>query len=233
MRQLEIFTIVLLSVLLASCNKDSKEATGVGDVLVVAKNVGGSTVYGISIYAYTFSSFQSVTVANNSVADHTYTLKSNQGYKTNFYYETTGAEFTATKPDAATYKFSAVFENGTTDEFEDILTDKVLAPPTVTKCEYNATKHMLETTWTALTNADSYAINIFDGSTAVFGSTELANTVKTYSVSASGAGWASGFTPESGKTYTVRLYAFLYEPNGDSYNVQATSFAEMSAQWGN
>jgi hypothetical protein len=233
MRQLEIFTILLLSVLFASCNKDSKEATGIGDVLVVAKNVGGSTVYGISIYAYTFNSFQSVTVANNSIADHTYTLKSNQGYKTNFYYETTGAEFTATKPTAATYKFSAVFENGTTDEFEDILSDKVLAPPTITKCEYNTTKHMLEATWTALTNADSYAINIFDGSKAVFGSTELPNTNKTYSVSASGLGWASGFTPESGKTYTVRLYAFLYEPNGDSYNVQATSFAEMSAQWGN
>lgn len=232
MKQIKIFTIVLLTLLVASCNKGENQATGVGDVLIVAKKSGANTVYGISLYSYTFSAFKSVTAVSTAAPEKTYTLKANQNYKTNFYYETPDAEFTATKPAATTFNFSAIFENGATHEFQDILTDKSLEVPVIEKCEYSATNHRLDINWAALTNADSYAINILDGSTTVFGSLELANSVKSYSISGNGGGWASGFTPVSGKTYKVKILAFLYEPNGTSYNVQASSVAETTVVWG-
>ena len=55
-----------------------------------------------------------------------------------------------------------------------------------------------------------------------------------YSVKATdtGGGWAVGFTPVSGKTYTVRVYAYLYEPKGNTYNMQAVSMAEKQITWG-
>lgn len=232
MKQLKIILILFFAFYLVSCNKEETQPTGVGDALIVTKKIGENTVYGLSFYAYTFSSFQAVNTVNKAAPEKTYALKSNQNYKTNFYYETPDAEFTATKPVAATFTFSAVFENGATHEFEDVLTDKALDVPVIEKCEFNTTKGMLDVSWAAVTDADSYAINILDGSTVVFGSVELANTIKSYSISANGGGWLNGFTPVSGKSYQVKVLAFLYEPLGSSYNVQATSVSEKAAIWG-
>ncbi len=233
MKNFKLFTILLFAALMFSCIKSEDNGTGAGDAIIVAKKSGPDTVYGITLYAYTFSSFKSVTAVSTSLPEHTYTLKANQGYKTNFYYETPESELTTTKPAASTYNFSAVFDNGATDEFQDVLSDKVLEVPTIEKCEFNTTLNQLEITWASLTDADSYAINILDGSTAVFGSIELAKTLKSYSIKASGDGWANGFTPVAGHTYTVKLFAFLYENAADAYNVQASSVAETTVNWGN
>lgn len=230
---MKFFTALFLILTVISCNKTQDNSTGVGDVLVVTKKVGTQTVYGVSLYAYTFSSFESVKAVSSVDPTKQYTLKANAGYSTNFYYETPDAELSTTKPAAATYNFSAVFKNGKTDEFSDALSDKVLDLPTITKCEYDSTTHVLNLNWDLLDNAQSYAINILDGTTTVFGSTELGGTIKSYAVKATGNGWATGFTPEAGKTYTVRLLAFLYEPSGDAYNVQAASVSESTVVWGN
>lgn len=222
----------MMAVFMASCFKADDQATGVGDALIVTKKTGSNTVYGISLYTYTYSSFQSVKAVSSAETGKTYTLKVNQGYKTNFYYETPEAEFTTTKPAASTFNFSAIFENGVSNEFQDALSDKVLPLPSIDTCKYNSKSGVLEVSWATVAGANSYAISILDGSTTVFGSAELANTSKTFSISANGAGWVSGIKPLSGKTYTVRLLAFLYEAEPNVYNVQATSVAEKTVVWG-
>lgn len=236
MKTFKFLILILITLATASCNKNEEEATGVGDAIIISKKIGTNptTVYGYSLYAYTFSSFQSVKaeLVNNIVADHAYTLKSNQGYKTSFYYETTDTEFSSIRPTASTFKFSATFENGATDEFEDEVTDKVLAVPVIEKTEYNPTDQELGVYWASVVDANSYAINIFDGSKLVYSSPELVNTVKYFPVGFS-SGWISGTTPVDGKEYKVRLLAFLYEPNGNSYNIQAVSMAEKKITWGN
>lgn len=236
MKALKFFALALITLSISSCNKNEDEATGVGDAIIISQKIGtnSTTVYGYSLYAYTFSSFQSVKaeLVNNIIADQVYTLKSNQGYKTSFYYETPDAEYTATRPTASTFKFTATFENGATDEFEDEVTDKVLAVPVIEKTEYKSTDQELGVYWASVVDANSYAINIFDGSKLVYSSPELVNTVKYFPVGFS-SGWVSGTTPVDGKEYTVRLLAFLYETNGDSYNIQAVSMAEKKITWGN
>ena len=232
MRQLKFILLVMITTVLASCNKGQDEGSGTGDAIIVAKKSGTNTVYAVSLYAYSFSPFQSVKVTSSADATKTYNLKANQGYKTNFAYEAPDAEFTTTKPVASTFNFSAVFENGVTDVFQDDLTDKVLAVPTIEKSVYDATTTELTTTWLSVTDADSYAINILDGSTLVFGSLELANTIKTFTLSSTSSGWITGITPVIGKTYTLRLSAYLYEPKGNTYNMQAVSMAEKQITWG-
>ncbi|MFA5328834.1 MAG: hypothetical protein WC384_13660 [Prolixibacteraceae bacterium] len=231
MKTLKFLAFALIVIFAASCQK-TEQATGAGDVILVAKKSGDNTVYGLSFYAYTFSSFQAVTVANASDATETFTLKANQGYKTNFYYEQPDASYTTTKPGAATYNFSATFTNGVTDEFQDVLSDEFLEVPTIDSCAYSIADQILVTKWELLSNADSYVAMILDDSDVVFSTTELSSVSKNYSVSADGSGWASGFTPVTGKTYTFRLLAFLYEPSGDAYNVQATSVADTTFVWG-
>lgn len=236
MKALKFLTLVLITLSITSCNKNQDEATGIGDAIILSKKIGTSTttVYGYSLYAYTFSSFKSVKaeLVNNTISGQLYTLKSNKGYTTSFYYEAPDAEFTATRPTASTFKFSAIFENGATDEFEDEVSDKVLAVPVIEKTEYNSINQELGVYWTLVTDANSYAINIFDGTNLVYSSVVLANTVKYYAVGFSN-GWISGNTPITGKKYTVRLLAFLYESNFNSYNIQAVSMAEKEITWGN
>jgi hypothetical protein len=233
MKSIKFFILVSTILFMASsCNKSQDEGSGTGDAIIVAKKSGTNTVYGLSLYAYSFSSFQSVKATSSADATKTYTLKENQGYKTNFSYEAPDAEFTTTKPVASTFNFSAVFENGVTNEFQDNLTDKVLAVPVIEKSTYDATTTELTTTWASVTDADSYAINILDGSTLVFGSLELVNTIKSFTLNSTSSGWITGVTPVVGKTYTLRLNAYLYEPNGNTYNMQAVSMAEKPIVWG-
>lgn len=226
---------VLLAVLLSatSCLKTDNQATGTGDALIVVKKKGETTVYGVSLYAYTFSEFKSVSVtAAKNGTSKTYTLAANQGYKTSFYYESPDAEFSPELPQATDYIFTAQFENGTAQTFSDVLTDEVLAVPTIIKMEYDSVKNILTVNWNEVPNADSYAINITDGQTVLFSSVELPKTVKYFSISPSGSGWNMSTPPVSGKTYTLKLYAFLYETTANAYNVQCTSVAETSLVWG-
>jgi len=233
MKHLNFFVFILAAAILASCNKPNEQATGIGDAVIVAKKSGSNTVYGLSLYAYTYSSFQTVKAISSAAPEKTYNLKAYQGYKSNFYYETPDSSYTTTPPAATTFNFSATFENGVSNTFEDELTDKVLALPIIDTCQYNSTKHLLRLTWEKVPDAFSYSINILDDTKLVFGSVELSNTVQAFSISASGGGWLQGFTPESGKTYIVRLNAFLFEQQNDAYNVQAVSVSDSTAVWGN
>ena len=232
MKHFRIFILFIAAALVGSCIKTNNQDSGVGDAVIVAKKIGSNTEYGIALYAYTLSSFKSVTAVSELHPEKIYTLKSNQGFTTNFFYQTPDNEFTTTVPEASTYTFTFTFANGVSNSFQNLLSNKGLAPPNIEKCEYVASLSSIEVTWTLLIDADSYAINIWDGPTLVFASSELIKTKNYYSILGSGNGWANGFTPQNGKTYTVRLLAFLYEPNGGSYNMQATSMTETPVVWG-
>ncbi|MGE5394518.1 MAG: hypothetical protein ACM3P1_07210 [Candidatus Saccharibacteria bacterium] len=230
MKQLKILFILLAVVLATSCNKE-EQVTGVGDVLIVAKKSGSDTVYGISLYAYTFSSFSSVSAVGPSNSHNTYTLKSMNG---TFGYETPDSEFSTAKPAAGTYTFTATFDNGVKQVFDNTLLDAVLPIPTFEKCAYNKLTQQLEVKWQLLNGATSYAINILDGSKIVFASQPLRNvTSPSFAIRSTPGGWAQNYVPEDGKTYTVRLFAYMYEPNGGSYNVQCVSMADSNMVWGN
>lgn len=233
MKNLNFILLIMVAVFMASCLKNDEQATGNGDAIIVAKKSGPNTVYGISLYAYTFSSFQSVKAVNIADTSKIYTLKAIQGYNANFSYDTPDAEFTTTKPAASTFTFSAVFENGVSTKFQDALSDQVLPVPIFEKCQYNSTLGQIDVIWTLLPDADSYSIKILDGTTLVFASPELISTRNTYSISASGGGWANGFTPQNGKTYTVKLFAYLYEAEINHYSLQAASLAETTVAWNN
>lgn len=232
MKPINLFVLLLAALFLGSCSKSNDAASGTGDAIIIVKKSGTNVVYGYSLYAYTFGAFKSVTATSALQTGKTYTLKMNQGFETNFYFETPDAEFTTVKPVATTFNFNAEFDNGSTDEFQDEVSDKVLTVPVIEKAEYATAKSEMTIAWASVASADSYGVNIFDGSKLVFGSPELVNSLKTFSVTASSSGWITGFTPVAGKTYTIRLNAYLYEPNGDSYNLQAVSFADKSVAWG-
>lgn len=233
MKRLTFLTIGLLSILLlGSCSKD-EEATGIGDAIIISKKTESETIYGLAFYAYTFSSFKTVEATCNNAPAKIYKLESNQGYSTNFYYEMPESEYTTTRPVATTVNFAAVFENGVVQSFQDELSGNILSPLTVNKCKFNTTENHLETTWALSSSASSYSVNILDGTTVVFRGTELANTVGSLNISSSTSGWKTDYTPVTGKTYTIRFSAYLYESSANNaYNLQSISFTDKTVKWG-
>ena len=233
MKQLKIFALILL-IALSSCVKNNDDSSVVGDVIVVSKMSGTNVVYALAYYAYAFSNLKSVSVVSSLDATKKVSLAVNGSYKNNFYKEPADAEYSATKPTAASYTFNSVFESGETYVSDDIVTSAVLAPVTFSKCAYNSTQGYAEFTWAALTDADSYAITIYDDEkNLVFKSAEFTSSIHEVTLSSASSGWASGH-PSNGKTYTVRVSAYQYEDNSYSaYDVQATSISESNFVWGN
>jgi len=232
---------LLSLLLLGSCSKD-EEATGIGDAIIISKQSEAKTVYGLALYAYTFSSFKTVDATCSTAPATIYTLKSNQGYTTNFSYETPETEYTSTRPKSATVNFSAVFENGVTQAFQDELTENILAPLTIGSCTFNTTDNQLEVSWTPNSSASSYSVSLLDGSTVVFRGSELENSINSFKIGKTTSEWItqratdgteSKYTPTVGKTYTLRVSAFLYESSANNaYNLQSISFADKSFKWG-
>lgn len=232
MKLLQYFLILAFIVSLESCLKGTDEIKCVGDAIVVSKTDGTRLLYGISLYAYTNSVFESVQVTSSADASKSYVLKADQGIKTNFIYDMPESEYSQTKPAASTYTFTAKLNNGSTQVFTDELTDKVLPVPTFSKCVYNNQLMQIEVAWPEIDGAVSYAINVFNGSTPVYWSNALSAATKSFSIISGGSGWASGFNPETGKSYKIRLFAYLPEVDGNSNNIQAISFADQSVIWG-
>ncbi|MBC8005262.1 MAG: hypothetical protein H7X84_07290 [Verrucomicrobia bacterium] len=226
-----IFNLLLAVLVMVSCSDDDDSSSSKGDVLILSRKSGTETVHGISIYAYSLRPIKSVSVVSSAESGKTFNLTEGQG---NFYYETPVAQFTAAKPVASTYLFTATMENGDKETFENRLTDQTLPLPTFEKCEYNAVNHQLEVKWPLINGANSYAINLLEDAKIVFRSTELRGLSSgAYAVKASGGGWSPDFTPVAGKTYTVRLFAYLYEPSGEASNIQSISMSDSNIVWGN
>jgi len=232
MSKLKFISGIVLSLVILSCSDPVEENSGLGDALIVSQKSGNSVVYGISLYAYTLTSFKSVS-ATSIEPVKSYTLKMNHGHSSSFYYETPEVEFNAKKPDATVFKFQAVYGNGEGNEFQDQISDKVLAPAVIDTCMYIDSKHVLRLNWKPVPEAQSYAINILNDTTLVFGSPELSTKVNAVWINKNSAGWASGFTPEAGKTYKVKVFSYLYESKISPYDMQCVSIGTANAVWGN
>lgn len=233
MKHLKIISLILLVVFSSGCNKESDDPTVEGDAVVVSRRSGTEVVYGVALYAQAVVALKTVTAVSSADPSKTISLSAIGGETYHFLKEPSDSEYTTTKPEATTYIFNAVFDDGTTSEFRDILTADVIDPVTFEKCQYNSANSYAEISWTALASANSYVIYVINNlGTTVFRSGEVSNAFTSGTLSSSSSGWTSGY-PKNGDTYTIRIYAFKYEDavNGN-YQLQANSISDASIVWG-
>lgn len=216
---------------LASCDKEEK-VTVVGDVYVVTQLLGQDTLYGLSIHAYSFDPFSTVSVVPDGDPGTTYHLAAYPGFKTDFYYDTPEAELSAEKPTTGNYHFTAVFESGEVLETDDVLHSTILYPPVIKECSYDVVSAKATVEWETVTGADIYVIKLYDGDDLVFLSPALGSATKKVDFSGSSSSWGQNYQPGNGANFRMVLSAFKYEPGGDSYNVQASTNNESILVWG-
>ena len=126
MKQLKIFTLILLVAFSLSCNKESDDSTVIGDAIIVSKRSGTNVVYGVALYAYAYSSLKTVTAVSSLEPSNAVSLAANGSYTYNFLKEPSDMEYSETAPAATIYTFSGVFDSGGTFECQDILTSDAL-----------------------------------------------------------------------------------------------------------
>lgn len=234
MKNIKIISLLFILLAVFSCSKKNEDSTVVGDVIAISKKSGSNTVYALAYYAYAYSPLKEVTVTKLTDTSTKVTLAAAEvDYTTTFRKEPEDEDFTTTKPATDTFRFNAVFESGNTYQADDNLSSTILEPSTFEKCSYNTEKSYAEISWTAVTNADSYSVSIFDDKQAlVFRSAELSNTVTSGTLSSSTSGWIT--QPVNGKVYTVRVAAFKYEDSNspNSLHLQSSSVLESTITWG-
>lgn len=229
-----IFVLLVLSLAISCNDKDEEDTTLIGDVIIISKKSDDNTVYALAYYAYAYSNLKSVKVTgtdNSTSVD----LVSTEAYA-NYYFakEPTDDDFSTTKPSEDTFTFNAEFETGSTNVAQDIITSDIIDPITIDTCRYSVTNSRAEFSWTALADADVYAIGILDDSgNTVFMSNAIENTYTNVYLEASASGWSTNH-PVTGETYTVRIFAYKYEDsnNFDSSNVQCSSYSQATMVWG-
>ena len=227
-----LFTLFTISAIFTSCNKNENNASIVGDVYLVTQRSGENILYGLSLHAYSFYALSSVTVSPNAEPGTTYHLQEYPGFKTDFYYDTPESELSTEKPAPGNYHFTASFENGKTNEADDYLAADFLVPPVITSCSYDVSSEKATIEWETVTGADLYVIKLYEGDELVLLSPAIDPSVTKVEFNAASSSWGQNYTPATGTNFVARLSAFKYEAGGDSYNVQASTFADDNLLWG-
>lgn len=226
------FAILACLATLISCNKSEESATAVGDVYIVTQRSGENILYGLSIHAYSFYPFSTVTVSPDAEPGTTYHLQAYPNFKTDFYYDTPELDLSTEKPVTGNYHFIANFESGKTDVTDDNLTADYLIPPVIKECSYDISTQKATIEWEAVAGTDLYVIKLYDDDELVLLSPALDPTVTKVEFTGTSTSWGQDYTPTEGTNFVARVSAFKYETGGDSYNVQASTFADDNLFWG-
>jgi len=227
-----IVAVIAGMAFLTACNKDD-EKIATCDAYIVSQISGQDTLFGLSLHAYAYSSFSSVTVVPENASEIAYHLQSSEGYDYNYYYDTPDEDLSEEVPVSGNYHFSVVYGNKDTYETDDYVSGDILYPATITQCAYDKSSSQAVIEWNAVEDADKYVVKLYKGDNLVFlNSDEDETSSRKIEISATDSGW-DDYKPGSGDSFVVKIYAFMYEPNGDNNNIQAASFAESSLSWGN
>ena len=216
-----------------SCADDDFVADASGDAFIISKIQGQGeeavTVYGLALHAFGNKDFSKVTAT--SPANVATNLASYNGSAYEYYHETDEDEFTPAPPAQGNYNFSFKFTTAEEDTDVDVLTDDVLVPATITKCEYDATDSRIEVEWEKVEDADYMVVYLEDQvGNMVYISSSLSGTKVSYEISESTIHWYD--TPDNGVTYTLIIGAFMYESVAADLNIQAKSVATATVVWG-
>jgi hypothetical protein len=219
--------------LATSCGEDDFIADATGDAFIISKIQGQGeeavTVYGLALHAFGNKDFSKVTAT--SPAGVATDLVSYRGAAYEYYHETDRNEFTTEPPAQGNYNFSFKFTTTEEDTDVDVLTDDVLVPATITKCEYDATDSRVEVEWEKVEDADYIVVYLEDpAGNLIYISSSLSGTKVSYEISESTIHWYD--TPDNGVTYTLIIGAFMYESVAADLNIQAKSVATATVVWG-
>ena len=232
MKVKKIGLVVLASMILVSCFKDSEVALDVNtDVYMIKKMAGDVPVFGVAFYAYGNQIMKSGTVTQVGGLGEQINLGLNPGSIYTLYKEPSEDEFYGYLPTASEYKFSVLSESGQSQVSSDFLNVKNIGVPFILKAEIGDVQKLFDITWTKVTNADGYVVKIAEeNGNYIYSTGAVSSETTTVSINLLVGNWTKPI--EQGNAYVVEVSAFAYEDNVDSYtaayNLETISIASKT-----
>jgi len=238
MKRIFVKLVVVLFIigLAGSCADDDFVADADGDAFIVSRITGqgaeADTVFGLALHAFgnkDFSKAEATAPGGTKIQ-----LQPYNGYAYDYYYEADEEQFSETLPETGSYSFAFSYRTGESSSATDELSEDVLYPARITKCEYNATNLGVDLAWEALADAQYYVIFMEDADgDVVYVSERLGESVVSYTISESAKGlWTGDSGPSTGTSYTFVINAYRYENGVVDLNIQAKSIATATSVWG-
>lgn len=229
-----LISVALISSLLQVSCFPEEEPEGFGDAFIVVENTGQDTLKGLSLHAFSYSEFMSVTANLSSSSIPSYTLSPYRGYKQDFIWNMPLNQYSKTLPPAGDYTFNAVFSDGQSKVFYDKLTSDYIQPPVIKLCQYVTAVKRVDVEWGEVSKADVYNVKLLAlDDSLLFVSDVYNSNITNYSFSESTPGWQSTVVPATGENVKVEVSAYLLEKSNSSLNeLQAVSKSRKTITWG-
>lgn len=237
MRKFENFVFVLLSaLLLVSCFGDEAEEAfdASSDAYIIKKYVGDEAVYGTVFYTYANQIMRSVSASEMGGSGEKINLTQDPGSLYTMSKKPQSSDFKPYPSAANEYLFEIVSESGVNKENYDFLSHDDIEIAEITKAGFNDIGKLLEIEWTAVEGADGFVVKIQnEEGINISVSPGFDPDILDYTINVVLEDWL--IVPESGKTYTIQIHAFAYEPEYEEgyqfYNIQEVSIAETPIVW--
>jgi hypothetical protein len=228
MKKLHLLALVILIMFgLSGCEKKVVTDTATADVFIKAlTNDQGVTVYAAVHSVFSYNVMKSVSVVAPDGTQSQLLNYQNAGYS--FYNEPASADYLPTIPTIGVYTYTVTFNDGTVSTYTNSLSNASILPSTVTLSK-SAAGDSVYISWTAITNVDTYRLEVKNGTAQAFYADGLADNNIPKRAFLKVGFVKSALTSGISGTYTFTLSGFLYESSDFSYLQATTSTTKQIA----
>ena len=226
--------LMLGSLALVSCMKDSTTTLqAVGDIIIQDTKTDAGVKYGLVVYVTANFEIASGTVTTPGTGGKVYQLTPTANKYQCIYYPQ-AADYTTNMPVSGNYQIQVTAASGETLYGDDVVGAEKLDPIVIKTTEMS--QSMLKITWDAVANADAYIVRLYnaDKTQILFTTDYLTTDVKSYNLSASSSGWASGVSPIAETNYVIELVGVRVESGvstNKGSNLQFLTTDSKTVKW--
>jgi hypothetical protein len=226
--------LMLGSMALVSCVKDSTtQLQAVGDIIIQDTKTDAGVKYGLVVYVTANFEIASGTVTAPGTNGKVYQLTPTANKYQCIYYPK-ATDYTADMPVSGNYQLQITATSGETLYGQDAVGTEKLDPIVIKTTDISPS--VVKITWDAVTNADAYIVRLYDvdKSKVLFSTDYLMTDVKSYNLTSSSSGWASGFSPVAGTNYVIELVGVRVEKDAltdKGSNLQFLTTDSKTVKW--
>lgn len=224
-----------------SCTDEEEDTLfeAVGDAYYFNKIVDNEKVTALASYAY----------GNKAIIDAVVSLPDGgtailDGSLENSYTvfdELNENDFDTVYPEEGTYLFELVSKDEDNLQSSDVLLIEDLEIPEITEIRYESNDFSYDVEWNSIDNADAYLLKMFDSEDQIVFTSNLIDSGESAYTLINGELGAWETEIVIGNTYTVQLFAFIYDGEADPattgtatspmFNIQEMSVYETDFIW--
>jgi len=224
-----------------SCTKENEETLfeAVGDVYYFSKIVENKKVTALAFYAYGNKAIISAMVSLPN--DEELSLEGSLENSFTVFNEPNESDFSNDYPEEGIYTFDLLSKDEDNLQSSDELKIENLEIPEITEIRYESNDFSYDVEWNSDDLVDAYLIKMLDSEGEIIFTSNLLDTGESSYILIYGDAGAWETEIVIGSTYTIQLFAFIYDAEADPadfgtatspmFNLQEMSICDVNFIW--